>query len=171
MSLIKMKDRDFDFIYSVMEEAFPAEERRTKDYLKKQIKTEKKFSIWLNEEKTSFITIWNFDKFKYIEHFASSSKERGKGKGAKIIKEVIENAGKPVVLEAEPVQTDMQKRRIGFYERVGFKVNEPYYFQPPMQEDLEGVELKILSCPDFLTSEEFENVTKTLHREVYKYND
>ena len=55
MSLIKMKDSDFDFIYSVMEEAFPAEERRTKDYLKKQIKTEKKFSIWLNEEKTSFM--------------------------------------------------------------------------------------------------------------------
>jgi len=170
MELIKMAAEDFDLVYSIMEKSFPVTEMRTYEYLKKQL-LEPKFQIWLNKEKTTFITVWSFDNFYYIEHFASEPSERGKGTGKEVIEEIIRRSGKTVVLEAEPVETPIQQRRIAFYERAGFKVNSPYFFQPAMREDVEGVELKILSCPNFLTDDEFEEVKNTLYAEVYKISN
>jgi len=167
MELIKMNMEDFDLVYSIMEKSFPVTEMRTYEYLKKQLE-EPKFQIWLNKEKTTFIALWSFDKFDFIEHFASEPEERGKGIGKEVLKEIIEKSGRTVVLEAEPAETEIQKRRINYYERAGFKVNGRYYFQPAMREDVEGIELKILSCPEYLSDEEFEHVKSTIYSEVYK---
>lgn len=167
MELIKMTNDDFDLVYSIMEKSFPISEMRTYDYLKKQIEDER-FKIWLTPEKTTFITVWDFDDFYYLEHFASIPEERGKGIGAKVISHILETSGKTVVLEAEPEVEEIQKRRIGFYKKAGFKVNENYYFQPSMREGVDGVELKILSYPNYLQDDEFERITNTMYKEVYK---
>ena len=140
---------------------------RTYEYLKEQIK-DKRYKVWLNSEKTSFIAIWEFEEFKFIEHFASDPEVRGKGIGKEMIAQVIKESSKTVVLEAEPAETPIQIRRIAFYERAGFNVNKPYYFQPSMREGEDGLELKILSCPSVLDEREFEKVKKTLYSEVYK---
>lgn len=169
MELLLMERDDFDKVYEIMSMSFPVNEMRTYDYLKKQLDDEK-FNIYMNKEKTAFITLWKFDDFDYIEHFASLPQERGKGIGKEMIEKLIKMSGKTVVLEAEPAETEIQKRRIGFYNRVGFVVNDYYYFQPSMREGVDGLELKILSTPESLTEKEFEKIRDTIYKNVYKVN-
>ena len=170
MKLIKMGMDDFDLVYSIMEKSFPVTEMRTYEYLKEQT-NDKRYKVFLNDEKTTFIAVWEFESFMFIEHFASEPSVRGKGIGNEMLEKLIKEVSKPVVLEAEPAETPVQMRRIAFYERAGFNVNSPYYFQPSMREGVEGVELKVLSYPSLLNEEEFENVKNTLYSEVYKISN
>ena len=58
-------------------------------------------------------------------------------------KEIAGN--KPIILEVEVPLDEMSKRRIGFYERLGFILrNDIFYFQPPYEEGMNGLELKLM---------------------------
>lgn len=46
------------------------------------------------------------------------------------MEEYIRQSGKPVLLEVEPPLGEMEQRRIGFYERLGFHLNPYAYVQP-----------------------------------------
>ena len=73
-----------------------------------------------------------------------------------------------MVLEAEPYDSgELAKRRIAFYERQGFVVNEYEYIQPAIAKGEEPIPLIIMSSPRALSKTEYEAIRDAIYREVY----
>lgn len=173
MELRKISVDEFEKIYSIMEAAFPKDERRP--YEKQKLCLDNpKYSIAAisdtDSEPLGFIAYHCFDSFVFIEHFAISSKHRNMGIGGKMLAEFINKLNMPVCLEVEPPTTDLAKRRIEFYKKHGFFLNDYPYIQPPMSEGQASLPLLIMTTQKPLTSDEFKKVRSTLHKEVYKVN-
>ncbi len=159
----------FPSVYEKMKAAFPLEERR--DYIDQMecLKDERFnfFEITENNSAVGFIAIWNLDGFVFLEHLAIDEDKRSGGFGTKAVELLKATYNKPVILEAEAPVTEQQIKRIAFYDRLGFKVNDFDYEQPSYHGG-EGVPLKILSFPELLTKEEFENFIKKTRNSAYK---
>jgi len=164
----KMKREDFDGIYAIMEESFPNDEKRPYDEQKKLLETPE-YSIYEAEEKNAFIATWEFDEFVFIEHFAVRSACRNTGLGSRMLSEFIEAQNKTVCLEVELPDTDIAKRRIGFYERNGFFLNQYEYFQPPISKGKKIVPLMIMTSGGKVSEDTFKKIRNILYKEVYNY--
>ncbi|QRN86707.1 GNAT family N-acetyltransferase [Clostridia bacterium] len=165
-----MTEKEFNIIWNLFLESFSKDERRTK---KKQYALIKNPLYHLdayqeNNETIAFLAYWNFGDFLYVEHLATEPKMRGKGIGRKIIKDLTHKSNKLVVLEAEKPHDEMAKRRIHFYERLGFYVNDYEYYQPSYGEDKDELSLLFLSHPRAISHAEFEKIRQTIYREVYQ---
>ncbi|MFI3262284.1 MAG: GNAT family N-acetyltransferase [Rikenellaceae bacterium] len=131
--------------------AFPEEERRTKEYhLDTLKKIEFNFEAILDDEKfVGILCWWSFESIRYIEHFATSPELRGAGYGKIILEQFIKENNKPVILEVELPDCTLNKRRIAFYERLGFIFNDCDYAHPPYsnKKDDEFLNLKLMTYP------------------------
>ncbi len=169
ISFIPITEESFDKVYNKMKAAFPEEERRT-DFDEKNCLKDSKFNffeIFDNDNEVGFIALWVFRDFVFIEHLAIDSDKRNGGYGSKALSLVKEKFNKPLILEAEAPETEQQIKRIRFYDRHGFKVNGFDYMQPSYHGG-EGVPLKILSFPEILSQEEFDNFIALTRKYVYK---
>lgn len=154
------------------EEAFPIEERRPTEEWKKMVVMNEFFSIFRIEfalQFVGFITIWNFSKFIYIEHFAVSDEFRNKGIGRDTLKLVIEKNVSPIVLEVEPPIDELTKRRIHFYSRLGLFLDTKPYWQPPYSPKMDGVSLLLMTSDPRFLSENKEDVVNCIHKNVYGF--
>ena len=165
----KMKREDFDGVYAIMEQSFPTDERRPYDE-QKSLLDNMAYSIYISGEKNAFIAGWEFDDFIFIEHFAVDSACRNTGLGSRMLTEFLKNQQKTVCLEVELPDTEIAKRRIGFYERNGFFLNEYEYFQPPISKGKKIVPLMIMTSKEKVSQGTFENIRNILYKEVYNYN-
>ena len=66
--------------------------------------------------------VWELGDFRYFEYFAMMPGCRNRGFGARALKQLLQQSDLPVVGEAEPPESELQKRRIAFYLRNGFHV-------------------------------------------------
>lgn len=159
----------FSAVYEKMCAAFPLEERR--DYVDQQecMNDERFcfFEIYDNEVAVGFISLWNLSGFVFIEHIAIDPDKRSGGYGSKAIELVKETYKKAVILEAEAPETEQQIKRIKFYDRLGFKVND-YPYEQPSYHGGEGVPLLILSYPEQLKENEFKNFITETRNSAYK---
>ena len=166
MEFIQIKESEFDFIFQQMELNFILEERR--DYLPaKSLLTNsdyKLFHIVDGCKKVGFISVWNLNEFIFIEHFVVYSEFRNLGYGALALNLAKEKWSK-LVLECELPNTEIAKRRMGFYKRNGFCQNLGEYYQPSYRESGQGVYLAIMSYPKILDN--FDGVVKIIHKRVY----
>ena len=164
-------EKTFPQVFEKMKAAFPYEERR--DYLDQQeCMNDERFKfleIFDDAQAVGFTALWNLDGFLFIEHIAIDQDKRSGGYGSKTIELIKSTFNKPVILEAEAPETEQQIKRIRFYHRLGFKINDFPYKQPSYHGD-EGVPLKILSYPDLLSDKEFENFIFETRRSAYKKN-
>jgi len=62
---------------------------------------------------------------------------------------------------------EMSKRRIGFYERLGFKLDNHVYHQPPYRQGGEWLEMRLMTYGNVDLEYSFEQVKNCLHRNVY----
>lgn len=160
----------FDEIYKIMTDSFPPDEVRSyegqKELLERSdyhLKTYKKEGHLLG-----FCAYYELDGFLYIEHLACTPDSRGLGIGSLLVKKVLEEAGeRQVILEVEPPVDEMTKRRVGFYERLGFRLNPYEHYQPPLNPTTGVVELKIMSSLGGLTEELQKNYRRMLNVAVY----
>ena len=169
MKLIPITEERFDLVFSKMTAAFPYEERRDISDQKECLNNKffKFLEIFDDETAMGFITIWDFPEFIFIEHLAIDEEVRAGGYGSKTIKLVKETYKKPIILEAEAPETEQQIKRIRFYDRAGFKMNS-YDYEQPSYHGSEGVPLKILSYPEFISQEEFDLFLKLTRENPYK---
>ncbi|HKL71742.1 MAG TPA: GNAT family N-acetyltransferase [Marinilabiliaceae bacterium] len=116
-----------------------------------------------------FITHWELDKFIYVEHFALSHHLRGKGMGSSVLKDFMEKYKRPIVLEVEPPTNAISRRRIRFYERLGFTLFHWDYQQPPYRTSDDSLALLLMtSSPELLKNKNgFQYVKTEIHRHVY----
>ena len=169
--LQKILQKDFDKVYSIMEESFPIDERRTCEE-QKELLNNKLYSIYIlsdieNDNIKAFIAIWQFDDFAFIEHFAVSSSYRNGGIGAFILQEVKKLLSCMICLEVELPEEEMAKRRIGFYERNGFHYNDYEYMQPPISKGRKEIPLRIMTSGEKVTENRFIDIRDLLYKYVY----
>ena len=79
------------------------------------------------------IAHWKLDDFLFVEHFAVSEPRRGNSIGGTLMKAYINEAMRPVILEVEADDSPIAKRRITFYQRLGFTLSSFGYEQPCLQ--------------------------------------
>lgn len=165
-----MQHNEFDEVYELMVTSFPSSERRSYEDQKALLK-KRNYEIKTNRndkgELLSFMAIWQLDTSHFIEHLAVSPLSRGGGIGGKVMKELIEESEKPVLLEVEHPETEIAKKRIQFYERLGFHLNTHDYIQPPIQAGEEPLPLHIMSYPDPISAEEFKIFKNDIFSELY----
>ncbi|MDD3570566.1 MAG: GNAT family N-acetyltransferase [Lachnospiraceae bacterium] len=170
MKLVSVGVSDFDIVFQIMDKAFPNTEMRTYEGQKKLFDIPN-YSVLMNEEKTAFIAQWDFKKAVYIEHFAVSDSLRGNGIGKEMLEEFLNTTNGRVFLEAEPPEGEMAKRRIGFYERIGFVLNQYYYLQPSYRNNEQPIELKIMTHGRGIDEKQFEELKKLLYSHVYNFKE
>ncbi|MDO4567578.1 MAG: GNAT family N-acetyltransferase [Clostridia bacterium] len=164
--------RDFDEVFALMEASFPQNEYRPY-YEQKALLDDPAYSIYTFSDMgdgavRAFIAVWKFDDLAFIEHFAVNPRYRNGGIGAQMLREVVDSLKTMVCLEVEPPHDEFSARRIAFYERNGFRLNEYPYIQPPIAQRREAVSLLIMTWGESVSEEVFERIKATLYSNVYK---
>ncbi|WP_263560166.1 GNAT family N-acetyltransferase [Paenibacillus polymyxa] len=165
-----INEHDFSEIYAIMESSFPASECRTFEAQKALLKHPSYRIITEKNEQgniVAFLAGWEFAHFRFVEHIAVDSRIRGGGLGQKLMGRFISQSDQPIVLEVEPPVDEWSRRRIGFYERMGFHLNHFEYVQPPLREGQADLRLQIMSYPGALSEQEFTPFKEILYTEVY----
>ncbi len=156
-------------VEALLEEAFPAEERRDMEEVRQLLGKTGLELLTLEEgdRVQGFLMLWNLEGLMFLENFAVDPGLRGRGIGAGMLEYVWERWKKPMLLEVEPPEGEMQRRRIGFYERNGFCLNPYPYQMPCLHGDGPAVPLLLMSRPAPLTDQEARQAAERLYREVY----
>lgn len=165
---------DFLRLYNM---SFPAEERRPytdEQHLDSFIKMKGgKFRALAAKDGdlfVGFITYWTFEKYVYIEHFAVDPELRGRRIGRTMLRHLMTHAGENVLLEVELPETDEAKRRIRFYEALGFRTRaEIKYVQPPYTKELPEVPMLLMTHGD-VDLKDWKTELAPMLREVYNYS-
>ncbi len=167
-----LETKQFDDVFSIMDASFPIDEHRPYDE-QKELLRDPHYRIYVIDDETtgkikSFVAVWQFEKFVYIEHLATSGEHRNCGLGGVILDELNNLFDCKICLEVEPPTTDITQRRIAFYERNGFYLNDYSYVQPPISAGRKEVDLLIMSTGGKISKDEFDKVKNTLYKHVYK---
>lgn len=166
-----MNHTTFNEVFAIMEASFPESEFRT--YADQQVLLGIPHYRLITEvnskgEIIAFMACWEFSILRFVEHIAVDPNIRGGGVGKKMMADYISQSEKPVLLEVEPPNGEIEQRRIGFYERLGFHLNPFEYVQPPLREGQADLPLLIMTYPRPLNEEEFNLYRETLYSKVYK---
>ena len=163
--LYSISDNYFHEACELYEDAFPLEERRLMDAQTRVLKKSNyHFDVIVEKEQLiGFLLWWDFDRYRYIDHFATATLQRNKGFGKSMLKKFIANNDRPILLEVELPNSDINQRRIKFYERIGFKLNQHYYEIPPFKEGQPPLQLVLMSYPDKITARDVEQFVKICH--------
>jgi len=156
------EDRHFAEFWKIYSASFPLNERRVSnqqtDVFNKQ---EYQVDIYLSDNHViGFIAYWTTADFIYIEHLAIAPEVRNKGLGSAILKPFIEKEPIPVILEIEPIIDDLTRRRLKFYESLGFVQYAHPHYQPPYHTSDQPLHLVILTYPNQIDENLYRQFTK-----------
>ncbi|MGP0578857.1 GNAT family N-acetyltransferase [Paenibacillus peoriae] len=168
-----MNELEFSQVYAIMEASFPETECRTSESQRALLHHPCYRLLTQKDEQgqtIAFLAGWDFTDFRFVEHIAVDSAIRGGGLGKELMSKFISQSDKPVVLEVEPPVDEWTRRRIGFYERLGFHLNHFDYVQPPLREGQADLRLQIMSYPCALAEQDFAPFKEILYAEVYGLN-
>jgi len=170
MELIRLSPRSralFEDAFSLYTEAFPHEERRDPpEQLRVLHKEDYHFDLLTQDDQLLGIVLyWQTPQFLYLEHLSTLPSMRNQGLGAAAL-DLLKEKGLPIILEIEPPENELTKRRFGFYQRNGFVMTDHFHIQPKYHAGDEDLQLKILSWPHAVTAEEYACFKAYLDREV-----
>ena len=157
-----------------MQTAFPIQERRNTDLQREYTDNKPHFHTLIiqdDNQPIGLLTIWDLESFHYIEHFAIHEKFRNKGYGQKVIKLITNEIKEMIVLEVEEPSDDITYRRIKFYQRQGFTLQNVPYQQPPYRSEDKWFPMKLMSIHerDFLS--QYETIKSKIYKEAYNLCD
>lgn len=169
MWLTELCKTDFEEAWRILEESFPPEERRTKEGQRELMDREayRLYGCRKDGALLGILAVWKFETFTFLEHFAVKKTARGGGLGEKLLKEFLAGCDRTVLLEVEPPEGEIERRRIAFYERNGFVVNRYEYVQPPLQPGCAPIPLRLMTLAQPVPEPELDRIRDTLYREVY----
>ncbi len=160
----------FDSFFEILENSFLKEEFRS--FEKQKALLEKNaYNILFCFEGDEIIAItafWHLEGFTFIEHFAVKESFRLKGIGSKMMKFLLNKYKNNVILEVELPYNEVNIKRIEFYKKLGFKYNDFEYFQAPLNKGDKPLPLRIMSYPENITNQEFNDMKAKLIKSVYK---
>ena len=166
----KMNQDEFNTVFTILKDSFPADEYRDYDGQHQLLKNDR-YTVYVladSNEIKAFITVWEFDDLIFIEHLAVCEKYRNQGAGTSVLKLICSMTDKDICLEVELPETEKAERRIAFYKRNGFVINDYGYEQPAYSEDKNAVPLLIMTYKKAISPERFKEIRKELYLHVYK---
>lgn len=104
------------------------------------------------------IAFWRFKHSYFAEHLAIDDKFKGLGYGTTAIeylKEQTDMERVPLLLEVEVPKSDTDIKRIAFYNRLDFDINEITHFQPPFHKGEQPLEMKLMTYPYQISEKEY----------------
>ncbi|MDL2236367.1 GNAT family N-acetyltransferase [Christensenellaceae bacterium OttesenSCG-928-K19] len=162
---------DFSSFFSLLERSFPLKEFRTKEGQQSLfLQEEYQLMLLKNTEDAvlALLSYWDFPGFYFIEHFAVDPDFRGGGIGGKLLHKITQQAEKDIFLEVAPPSSNMAKRRIAFYERNGFVLNDYDHVQPPLRPGSPSIPLRIMSYPQRADRKTLRQTVDILYQYVYQ---
>ena len=157
------------------ESAFPLYERRTAEMQLSIVTGEPErfhsFAIVEDDTMVGLFSYWDFGNFAYGEHFAVDEQLRGRRIGERAMTQFVETVGKPVVIEVELPETEIARRRIGFYERIGYVLSNKPYMQPSYGVGQQPLPLALMEYGGNVLETDFDFVVRTIHREAYQVKE
>jgi acetyltransferase, GNAT family len=113
---------------------------------------------------------WDFESVRYIEHLAVVPTLRGMQHGERILRHFLSESDMPVWLEVEPPDNELRNRRVGFYRRVGFTLNEHDYTQPAYEKSSQPVPLLVMTYPEAITEPDIRFFCRQYHPLLTDYS-
>ena len=167
----RITEDTFGEIFPLLEAAFPVTELRTKEDQRNLLQEEQYRLYGVRQEGTfaAVFATWEIEDFLYIEHFAVKEEFRNGGYGGSLLDRLLEEKGRPMVLEVEVPEDALTRRRIGFYERHGLVYNEYAYLQPPLRKGNALLPLRFMTKPGAIDEKTYERYKRLIYRIVYKY--
>ena len=162
----KLDPKEFDQVFDLMEQSFPLEEYRPYQGQKALLQNPA-YTIYVAKEENQIVglaAVWQLKNWLFLEHLAVDPGCRNRGIGAELLQEIAKNRA---CLEVEPPDTELCRRRIGFYERNGFFFNGYSYEQPSLAPGRDPVPLYIMTSGCAITPEEFNSLKNLLYARVY----
>lgn len=148
--------------------SFPYYEQREK-YSQDEIIKDNEYHFSLIYDKNIFVGLvlyWE-QQFIYIEHLCILPEMRNKQYGKKTLALLAEQ-GKMLILEIDPPEDDISKRRKIFYERCNFTENPFSHIHPPYHKENEGHRLVIMTSPQKISNDMFDVFSHYLKDRVMK---
>lgn len=161
---------DLAYLLDLIIESFPPNERRNTADISSLADNEKTYSLYLlseGEQRVGVLVVWEFDYFVFAEHFAISPEYRNGGYGRKIMEAFLSTLTKPLLIEVELPETEIATRRIGFYERLGFKPWSITYAQPPYDSNHSPFPMILMTHGVIDLESSFEKIKEALYKKVY----
>lgn len=175
--MIQLKDWDItdkeetSFIEHIYTDAFPHSERRGFDVMAELYKNTTEFQVQVVINKSQpigFLTFWNLGDFVFAEHFAIAPKARNSGIGGKVMRAFMNEQTNPIVLEVELPTTILSERRIGFYQRLGYKLWNKYsYQQPPYHTDGSSIPMYLMTFGNINVDKDYSIIKEKIYSDVY----
>ena len=166
----RLDSKDFDKVFRIMEASFPKDEYRTYQE-QKALFDNPEYEVYIvqnsDNEIMAFMAVWDFESFAFIEHFAVDPIYRNNGIGGDFLRELAHSQKKMICLEVELPNNGIAVKRIGFYERNGFVLNEYPYMQPSISAGRNPVPLLIMTYGRYIDNTEFDRIKEVLHTQVY----
>lgn len=165
------KTDEFDRTFSLLEESFPIDEYRPRE-AQKALLHEPRYTAYIlpdseSENLKALITVWQLEDFAFIEHFAVNPKYRNQGIGSAVLQEIAGLLPCQICLEVELPETEFAKRRIDFYQRNGFFLNDYPYMQPPYSKGKKPVPLRLMTSGSTIPPARFAAIKQALWETVY----
>ena len=175
LTAIKTDHKQYGEVEKLMNLSFPQAERRDNDLQRFTTDNNPLFKCMMitdNEEFIGLVTLWDLDSFIYVEHLATLPQCRNRGYGLQIIEQLKSWAGSRIlVLEVEKPEDEMSRRRIGFYQRCGFKLCQKDYLQPPYRKGEGMLALSIMFAGTDNIDNIFESVKRKIYENAYQYTE
>lgn len=168
---VSTADAGWGAAYRLYEASFPACERRSeRDYAAalgdERLHAE---SVCDGERFVGLLFWWQAaEGYAYLEHLAVEPALRGHNYGARILHDLCSRAGR-VVLEIDPPEDEISRRRRGFYERNGFAYNGYDYIHPSYSRPPQPHRLMVMSYPAAIAPAEFEAFRTFAHSVATAY--
>ena len=170
MELQKLDRQAFGEAYALMEISFPPEEIRPYEE-QLALLDDPRYGLWVLHRADGgvlgLMAVWNFPEFAFIEHFAVAPEARNRGLGAQMLRAMTQRLQTHICLEAEPPETELASRRIGFYQRGGFFPNPYPYMQPSISRGRKPIPLVLMTAGRPVSRAEFDQLKATLYSQVY----
>jgi hypothetical protein len=161
-------------IENLYSEAFPENERRTPEGLRHQCLNEKECSVNLikgGDKVLGLCIFWKLSSFSFVEHMAIFPEMRGMQAGEKTLDILRNLLPAPVILEVEPPEDEMSRRRINFYVRNGFYLHDLIYIQPSYHGEKHGPELRLMTTQAEITNLALSDYVQVIRTKVYGKRD
>lgn len=169
MQLKPITKQTFNNYYKRKKEDFVFAERRTLFADKRALNKPnfKQCYITKNNNNIGYICYWDLGEFIFIEHFAIFKEIRCQGNGTKFFKWFAENQTKPIIFEVDTPVNEISKRRIKFYNNLGFVLNKYNYIQPAYRLLGKSVPMSIMSQNKELSKNEYNTYVAQIYKNVY----
>ena len=114
--------------------------------------------------------IWKWSDLVFVEHLAIEPALRGKNYGSYVLQALIDQSNDSlVILEIDPPVDEISVRRLHFYQRMGFLMNQYPYTHPSYCIPSIPHSLELLTYGREASREELDRFCRLMKEQVWAY--